>query len=174
MPNSSVLCSKNCWEGRCHVKCSYKNSTTLWKKNQECRSWALNSVSLMWVWAPHPRKAAPAVSRSLRYLLPLWSPARHCLLIQLYVAASRWLKTRSTPCALAACEMEQACFCPHGSLEEQVWRHWHMRCSRACSVAQSCPTLCNQIDCSPPGSSVHTGAGCHFLLQGIFPTQGLN
>ena len=22
-------------------------------------------------------------------------------------------------------------------------------------VAQSCPTLCNPIDCSPPGSSVH-------------------
>ena len=25
----------------------------------------------------------------------------------------------------------------------------------SCSVAQSCPTLCNPIDCSPPGSSVH-------------------
>ena len=22
-------------------------------------------------------------------------------------------------------------------------------------VAQSCPTLCNLVDCSPPGSSVH-------------------
>ena len=36
-------------------------------------------------------------------------------------------------------------------------------------------------DCSPPGSSVcgnfpgkSTGVGCHFLLQGIYPTQGLN
>ena len=36
------------------------------------------------------------------------------------------------------------------------------------------------MDCSPPRSSVHgdsagknTGVGCHFLLQGIFPTQGL-
>ena len=36
-------------------------------------------------------------------------------------------------------------------------------------------------DCSPPGSSVHgnslgrnTGVGCHALLQGIVPTQGLN
>ena len=34
-------------------------------------------------------------------------------------------------------------------------------------------------DCSPPGSSIHgdspgknTGVGGHFLLQGIFPTQG--
>ena len=37
------------------------------------------------------------------------------------------------------------------------------------------------MDCSPPGSSFHgdspgmnTGVGCHFLLQGIFPTQGSN
>ena len=37
------------------------------------------------------------------------------------------------------------------------------------------------MDCSPPGSSLHgdspdknTGVGGHALLQGIFPTQGLN
>ena len=42
-------------------------------------------------------------------------------------------------------------------------------------------TLCDLMDCSLPGSSVHgilrgkdTGVGCHFLLQGIFPDQGLN
>ena len=32
-------------------------------------------------------------------------------------------------------------------------------------------------DCSPPGFSLHgknTGVVCHGLLQGIFPTQGLN
>ena len=46
---------------------------------------------------------------------------------------------------------------------------------------QSCLTLCDAVDCSPPGSSVHgiflgknTGVGCHALLQGIFQTQGLN
>ena len=50
-----------------------------------------------------------------------------------------------------------------------------------CSVfSQSCLTLCDSMDCSLPGSSVHgilqarVGVGCHFLLQGIFPTQGLN
>ena len=50
-----------------------------------------------------------------------------------------------------------------------------------CSVAQSCPTHYDPMDCSPPGSSVHgdspgknTRVGCHFLLQGIFPTQGSN
>ena len=50
-----------------------------------------------------------------------------------------------------------------------------------CLVAQACPTLCNPMDCSPPGPSVHgdspgmnTRVGCHALLQGIFPTQGSN
>ena len=41
--------------------------------------------------------------------------------------------------------------------------------------------LCHPMDSSPPGSSVHgdspgknTRVGWHTLLQGIFPTQGLN
>ena len=28
-------------------------------------------------------------------------------------------------------------------------------CVRVCSVAKSCPILCDPRDCSPPGSSVH-------------------
>ena len=54
-------------------------------------------------------------------------------------------------------------------------------CAVLCLVAQSCPALCNPMDCSPPGSSVHgdppgknTGVRCHACLQGIFPTQGWN
>ena len=46
---------------------------------------------------------------------------------------------------------------------------------------QSCLTLCNPMNHSPPDSSVHgdspdknTELGCHFLIQGIFLTQGLN
>ena len=47
-------------------------------------------------------------------------------------------------------------------------------------VAQSCPTLCNPVDCNLPGFSVHgtlgknTGVGCQSVLQGIFLTQGSN
>ena len=48
-------------------------------------------------------------------------------------------------------------------------------------IAQSCPSLCDPMDRSPPGSSVHgdspgknTAVGCHFLLQGIFPSQESN
>ena len=46
-------------------------------------------------------------------------------------------------------------------------------------VARSCLTLCDPVDCTRPlgpwdSPGENTGVGCHFLLQGIFPTQGLN
>ena len=47
--------------------------------------------------------------------------------------------------------------------------------------AQLYLTLCDPMDCSPPrllspwnSPGKNTGVGCHFLLQGIFPTQGSN
>ena len=50
-----------------------------------------------------------------------------------------------------------------------------------CLVTKSCLTLCEPMNCSLPGSSVHgnspgknTGVGCHAFLQGIFLTQGSN
>ena len=53
-----------------------------------------------------------------------------------------------------------------------------MGCAVLCFVAQACLTLCNSMK---TGSYVHgdspgknTGVGCHALLQGIFPTLGLN
>ena len=59
--------------------------------------------------------------------------------------------------------------------------HPEPRLCCCCSVAKSCPTLCDPMDCSPLGTSVHgisqakdPGVGFHFLLQGIFPTLGLN
>ena len=50
-----------------------------------------------------------------------------------------------------------------------------------CSVTKLCPTLCNLVDCSPPGPSVlglipgkNIRVSCHLLLQGISLTQGLS
>ena len=50
-----------------------------------------------------------------------------------------------------------------------------------CLVAQSCPPLCDPMNCRLRGSSVqgdspgkNTGVSCHALLQGIFPTQESN
>ena len=53
----------------------------------------------------------------------------------------------------------------------------HLYACLCAKSLQSCPTLCNPMDCSPPGSSVHGilqeyWSGFHALLQGIFPTQG--
>ena len=70
------------------------------------------------------------------------------------------------------------------------WRLPKRQCSRVFStvgkevkvlVPPSYLTLCDPMDCSPPGSSVHgifqarnTGLGGHALLQGIFLTQESN
>ena len=63
-----------------------------------------------------------------------------------------------------------AAFSSRGFLEYRL----HVR-----AVAQSCPTLCDPVDCSPqaplslnfPGKN--TGVGCHLFLQGIVPIWGL-
>ena len=52
------------------------------------------------------------------------------------------------------------------------WRLWWFSCQIMCDPS-------NSTDCSPPGSSVHEISqakilGSHFLLQGIFSSQGLN
>ena len=54
-------------------------------------------------------------------------------------------------------------------------------CVSVCVHPQSCPTLCDPMDRGPPrllcprnSPGKNTGVGCHFLLQGIFPTQGSN
>jgi len=48
-------------------------------------------------------------------------------------------------------------------------------------IIQLCPSLCDPMDCSLLGSSVHgdspgkdPGVVCHALIQGIFPTHGQN
>ena len=66
---------------------------------------------------------------------------------------------------------------PRGSMQ----RTDKVQYASAWGCAQSCLSLCDPIDCKLPGSSVHgilqariLEWGCHFLLQGICPTQGLN
>ena len=78
-------------------------------------------------------------------------------------------------------------------IPEKTWKITMRVCMRACvracghvwriraKLLQSCPTLCDPTDCSPPGllcpgdfPDKNTGVGCHALLQGIFPTQGSN
>ena len=102
--------------------------------------------------------------------------------------------------AEAACSLESIFFLPviftelllHTRLCGQLWGAEYKgssllepgfwaRFAVLCSVAQSCPTFVTPMGCSLPGSSVlgdspgkNTGVGCHALLWGLFPTQGLN
>ena len=55
-----------------------------------------------------------------------------------------------------------------------------LSCAMLYLVAQSCLTLWDPIDCSPPGSSVHwaspgknTGVGCHDVPSGDLPNPGI-
>ena len=55
-------------------------------------------------------------------------------------------------------------------------------CVCVCSVTESCLSLCDPMKYNLPGPSVHgilqarilIRKVCHFLLQGILPTQGSN
>ena len=91
-----------------------------------------------------------------------------------------------TECPLSPCK---GTCCPQPAVRSS--QHWGRRnpCSRlhmihkwvSAKLLQSCLILCNPMNCSLPGSSVHgdspgknTGLGCHGFLRGIFPTQGSN
>ena len=59
--------------------------------------------------------------------------------------------------------------------------HLKLVCAVLCLVPHLCPTLCDPMDLSPPGSSIlgdspgkNTGVDCHALLQRTFSTQGSN
>ena len=74
--------------------------------------------------------------------------------------------------------------CPSFIREDLLCTRCFVRCYGACCggglLAKSCPTLVTPwtVACQAslyvgfPGKN--TGVGCHFLLQGIFPTQELN
>ena len=67
-------------------------------------------------------------------------------------------------------------------IQKLKWTFWPIPYAAVlCLVAHLCLTLCDPVDSSPPGSSVHgdspgknTGVGCHAFLQGIFPAQWSN
>ena len=46
-----------------------------------------------------------------------------------------------------------------------------VQCTVLCLVTQSCPTLCNPMDCSPPGSSVHGILQARILVWVAMPSS---
>ena len=76
------------------------------------------------------------------------------------------------------CQLRSACEKKKKILGHQAEDSWTTYLYQFGSVAQSCSTLCDPMDYSPPGSFVHgilqARVGHHSLLQGIFPTEWLN
>ena len=68
------------------------------------------------------------------------------------------------------------CLWRHLFFRQRLYLFWKKDTVVQCLVAQPCPTLCNLMDCSLPGSTFHgdspgknTAVGCHAVLQGIEP-----
>ena len=93
-----------------------------------------------------------------------------------------WVKTSHLFFPVHECLM-----CIPGSFLLLMWQQerWHgwrgLTLDSVCAQLLSLVWLCDPMDCSLPGWSVHgdslgknNGVGLHALLQGIFPTQGLN
>ena len=93
-----------------------------------------------------------------------------------------WVKTSHLFFPVHECLM-----CIPGSFLLLMWQQerWHgwrgLTLDSVCAQLLSLVWLCDPMDCGLPGWSVHgdslgknNGVGLHALLQGIFPTQGLN
>ena len=76
---------------------------------------------------------------------PFWSPVPKNRVLTL----ARWA---------GGCSCASKIGGPHG-----LWLEFQVSQKCESEVAQSCPTLCDPMDCSPPGSSIH----------GIFQARGL-
>ena len=76
---------------------------------------------------------------------------------------------------------DHSCLFPHHKQRAFSFSPCITKLCACAKLLQSCLTLCDPLDCSPPGSSVHgilqariLELGGHALLQGIFPTHRLN
>ena len=74
-------------------------------------------------------------------------------------ASSRWLQPHFLKVSPCNCYMFRQGNCSGSYVDKKkkcVMTNSHIEVWRKESeVTQSCPTLCNPIDCSPPGSSIH-------------------
>ena len=115
---------------------------------------------------------------------PSQGPRPVCLLVLCFV---HWtlssLPSRKHPLGTKSEKITWSFLFLPTSLLTQVHYTGYEKIKAQVLVSQSCLTLYDPMDCSPPGSSIHrifqarlwSGVlECHFLLQGIFLTQGSN
>ena len=81
---------------------------------------------------------------------------RVCFQVRLRVCCRERRFPQTSPCGFwRSCQLRSlvSSNCPHHTVREAGQCFTMLSC--LCLPAQSCPTLCDPVDCSPPGSSVH-------------------
>ena len=172
---------------QCWKECSPANQSNA----TECSNWGFSSFSLSHLWTgpasgghkgtPRlPARQSPETSHRVPAFIEytwgrLWSLNSnlcHCIKEHSHVLQlSKAMNVVSTLCLLKKPIQN---FPKRPICVPNVSTHFF---KVEVSVSQSCPTLCNPMNCSPPGPSVHGTlhgqehwSGLHALLQGIFPT----
>ena len=81
----------------------------------------------------------------------------------------RWFSGEDPTCQCRRCKRLSF----HSWVRKISWRRkWQPTPVLACVQAQSCPSLCKPMDCSPPGSSVHGIFQARILEWLPFPSLG--
>ena len=92
----------------------------------------------------------------------------------IYLVPSRLLFT------LILVSFQERILYKHILMKGKMLNAFNNGCMHACSVTQSCLTLCDPMDCSPPVllcpwdfPGKNTGVGCHFPPPGDLPDPGI-
>ena len=135
-----------------------------------------------------PDSLRPHGRQPPRFLCPWNFPEKNtgvgcCFLIQRMFLTQGWNPCMSPASPEPAGRLIPSSLSCLGSLYTDRQTHTHMHTyTHVCVLSR--PAASNSlwpVDCCPPGSSIRgipqvriLQWGCHFLLQGIFPTQGSN
>ena len=114
----------------------------------------------------HPHSTAPPAT-------PIWFACLFPVLTTTLQMAERVPYSASLPCPGNGRQWTQSC---HMSLATHT--HTHTQCKLSlhavCLVTQSCPTLCNPMDCSLPHFSVHETFQARILEWAAISSSGID
>ena len=117
-------------------------------------------------WCPHTGECSQVLGLEPTHCQALlhpgvWPQGLSALLVDGPVAWHGWWQDTRCPGACAVLPVCEAGTQPVPGQDLACWwvgwvyRLWWYRCVCLCLVTKSCPALCDPMDCSPPGSSVH-------------------
>ena len=144
-----------------------------------CRPFTLNTRTHAWK-HPYQKRWRPGAPRAgWRAAWGMDSPAQICLILpqaEISVSLSAWEHIYIVPGFLVTLPQDRKWGL---SCRSTTWSVHRWKKSQLSSVAQSCPTLCDPMDCSRPGFPVHhqfpefTQSHVHWVGDAIQPSHPL-